>query len=105
MNAKAETTDRLWSTGEIARLTGCDIKSVRRWIDQGMLEGFRMPDMGKEAPERRVYHDVLRAFLVKHGFDRPVARMDVLEPGAAGVVPPKSAKPKPVKVHHDNDIF
>ncbi len=81
MTTKAETTDRLWTTGEIARLTGADIKSVRRWIDQGMLEGFRMPDMGKEAPERRVYHDALRAFLVKQRLTRPVAKMDALASG------------------------
>ncbi len=63
----------LWNVGQIADLVGVNPKTVRRWIDDGKLEGTRLPG---NAGERRVHQDTLREFLVNLGYTRNVAEMD-----------------------------
>jgi excisionase family DNA binding protein len=62
--------------GEIAGMLGVNVKTVRRWIDTGRLEGHRMPENVNQQQERRVHHEVLRDFLVKAGYKRTVRDLD-----------------------------
>ena len=52
----------LFTTGDVASNTGCSIKTVRRWIDNGMLIGYRIPN----SKERRVTRHELERFIVKY---------------------------------------
>ena len=46
------------TTFQAARLCGVSHKSIERWIDSGLLRGFRTP-----GGHRRVYRDALVAFM------------------------------------------
>lgn len=52
------------TTGQIAKITQCSMKTVAVWIDTGMLPGYRHPGIGRD---RRVKRADLVAFLAAHG--------------------------------------
>jgi two-component system response regulator RpaA len=60
---------RMYTTGQIAQITGAAPRTVTKWIDAGALIGVRMP----ESKDRRVCEPDLIAFLTEHGYDLPVA--------------------------------
>jgi len=51
-------TRKSLSTGQAAKLIGCNSKTVRRWVDLGKLEGFKTP-----TNLRYVYQDKLDEWL------------------------------------------
>lgn len=64
---------KLWSTGQIARLLGVNVKTVATWIDKGDLKGVKFP---AQKPDRRVHRDELRRFLTQHDCDWALKEMD-----------------------------
>ena len=57
---------RIYTTYDIGRMTGTDPTTVHKWIDKGLLRGFRTP-----GGHRRVTAEALKAFLVAHGMPVP----------------------------------
>jgi len=55
---------RVWlSTGQVARRCGVSVRTVSKWIDRGLLRGYKLPGCG----HRRVYPRDLRVFMLAHG--------------------------------------
>jgi two-component system response regulator RpaA len=57
-NAAARSNDRYYTTGTIARLLSVAPRTVSKWIDSGMLKGFRVP----LSRDRRVTRESLVKF-------------------------------------------
>lgn len=76
MRVNPESTGVYLRVGEIATMLGLNVKTVRRWIDSGRLEGHRIPMEVNQQQERRVHHEVLRDFLVRSGYKRTVRDLD-----------------------------
>lgn len=67
LEPRSRTADRgrmFVSIQTIAGVTGCSLRNVCKWIDQGLLKGFRLPG----SKERRVYLRDLHDFMVKYGY-------------------------------------
>ena len=58
--------DHIYTTYDIGKMTGTDPTTVHKWIDRGLLKGFRTP-----GGHRRVTADALRAFMIAHGMPIP----------------------------------
>lgn len=59
----ARSADRqVYTTGEIAVLFGVAAGTVSKWIDRGLLKGFRIPG----SMHRRVTYAALEAFAREH---------------------------------------
>jgi len=56
----------IFTTYDIGRMTGTDPTTVHKWIDRGLLLGYRTP-----GGHRRVRGEDLRAFLVSHKMPVP----------------------------------
>lgn len=52
----------IMTTGEVAKVTGVNVRKVARWIDTGELPGWRIPG----STDRRVHRDDLRRFMATH---------------------------------------
>ena len=52
----------VFSTGDVAKVTRSSIQMVIRWIDQGMLKGWKVPG----SRFRRVSRSDLRRFMIAH---------------------------------------
>jgi CheY-like chemotaxis protein len=57
---------RIYTTYDIGRMTGTDPTTVHKWIDKGLIHGFRTP-----GGHRRVTAENLKAFLVAHNMPVP----------------------------------
>lgn len=57
---KKVKTKSVYTSGDVARITGTAPRTVSKWIDQGLLKGYRIP--GGDA--RRVTHENLVRFLL-----------------------------------------
>lgn len=57
-------TQKVFTTGQIAKILAVAPRTVSKWIDGGTLKGFRLP--GSSA--RRVVREELRRFLVRSGY-------------------------------------
>jgi hypothetical protein len=66
------TGDTLTS-GQIAKLSGVAARTASKWIDRGILKGFRIPG----SLDRRVYRSDLVEFLTARGMRVPVELQDV----------------------------
>ena len=66
--------EEVFTTGQVAKLCRVSTRTAAKWIDKGMLKGWRIPG-GKD---RRVKRSELVAFLARHG-------MPTLEEFEAGV--------------------
>lgn len=62
--------DRVFTTGEAAKICGVSADTVSRWFDLGQIEGYRIGP-GKD---RRIPYDSLRKFMVDH--EIPLDRID-----------------------------
>jgi|694.fasta_scaffold02343_24 CheY-like chemotaxis protein len=51
-----------FSTGDVARITRSSVQMVIKWLDKGMLKGWRVPG----SKFRRVNHSDLRRFMIAH---------------------------------------
>ena len=69
-------TPKALTTGAIAEIAGVAPRTVSKWIDAGILKGYRIP----LSQDRRVEVAELRKFLSKHGMN--VARLDEYMKGA-----------------------
>lgn len=64
--AKTSTMPRIFTTYDIGRMTGTDPTTVHKWIDGGLLHGYRTP-----GGHRRVRAEDLRTFLLAHRMPLP----------------------------------
>src|SRR5262245_48193960 len=55
-------SERIFTTGEAAKIAQCSQQKIIRCFDQGWLRGFRLKGSGF----RRIPYAALRAFLVEH---------------------------------------
>lgn len=51
------------TTGQVAKACSCSPKLVAKWIDTGLLKGYKLPG----SQDRRVERADLEAFAEKHG--------------------------------------
>lgn len=82
--AKSTSTPVIFTTYDIGRMTGTDPTTVHKWIDKGLLRGYRTP-----GGHRRVRAEDLRSFLASH--QMPIPR----ELGAAGQLKVMLVDPEP----------
>ncbi|MGI5863735.1 MAG: response regulator [Myxococcales bacterium] len=64
--AKTTNALRIYTTYDIGRMTGTDPTTVHKWIDKGLLRGYRTP-----GGHRRVRAEDLRSFLIAHRIPIP----------------------------------
>ena len=62
--------NRVFTTGDVAKICGVSADTVSRWFDLGQIEGYRLGPGG----DRRIPYDNLRRFMVNHGI--PLDRID-----------------------------
>lgn len=64
--AKGSSSPVIFTTYDIGRMTGTDPTTVHKWIDKGLLRGYRTP-----GGHRRVRAEDLRSFLTSHQMPVP----------------------------------
>ncbi len=64
--AKNAISPQIFTTYDIGRMTGTDPTTVHKWIDKGLLRGYRTP-----GGHRRVRGEDLRSFLTAHRMPIP----------------------------------
>ncbi|MFN7132588.1 MAG: response regulator, partial [Myxococcales bacterium] len=64
--AKTHKAPAIFTTYDIGRMTGTDPTTVHKWIDKGLLRGYRTP-----GGHRRVRGEDLRTFLLSHKMPVP----------------------------------
>ncbi len=64
--AKPHKTPAIFTTYDIGRMTGTDPTTVHKWIDKGLMRGYRTP-----GGHRRVRSEDLRTFLLAHKMPVP----------------------------------
>ncbi len=52
-----------YRTGEIAKMLGFAPRTIAKWVDSGLLPGFKIPG----STHRRVVHEDLVKFVFKYG--------------------------------------
>ena len=62
--------DKVFTSGEAARICGVSPDTVSRWFDLGELEGYRLGSGG----DRRIPYESLRKFMLSHGI--PLNRLE-----------------------------
>lgn len=56
-----------YTSGEVAKFTGVNFRTVIRWIERGELEGYKLPGRG----DHRVQHSALLEFMKKNDIPVP----------------------------------
>jgi excisionase family DNA binding protein len=64
------SNSKVYTSGDVAKICGVSPDTVSRWFDVGHIEGYRLGPGG----DRRIPHDKLREFMIKHGI--PLERLD-----------------------------
>lgn len=67
---KNEQSDKVFTSGEVARICGVSPDTVSRWFDVGHIEGYRLGPGG----DRRIPYQSLRKFMLQHGI--PLDRLE-----------------------------
>ncbi len=67
---KNPNPEKVFTSGEVARICGVSADTVSRWFDVGHIEGYRLGPGG----DRRIPEEKLRAFMLRHGI--PLDRLD-----------------------------
>lgn len=75
------------TTGMVAKVCHVAARTVSKWIDSGILRGYRVPSLNNHGGDRRVLKSDLVQFMQQNGMDRLVPR----HRGYFGV-PDKAAK-------------
>lgn len=57
---------RVFTTGQVARIFSVNINTVIKWFDEEKLSGFRLP----RSNERRIYRESVEGFMDEHGISR-----------------------------------
>lgn len=65
--------EAVYTTGEVAKYTGVNFRTVIRWIERGELEGYKLPGRG----DHRVQHSALLAFMEKNSIPVPTELQQV----------------------------
>lgn len=65
--------ESVYTTGEVAKFTGVNFRTVIRWIERGELSGYKLPGRG----DHRVQHSALLAFMAKNGIPVPAELQQV----------------------------
>lgn len=60
---------QLFTTGQVAKICGVNIRTVNRWSDQGYIRAIHLPGRG----DRRIELEELIRFLKENGMDVPEA--------------------------------
>jgi len=68
-SVESVVSERVYTTGEVAKLVGVNFRTVIRWIDRGELAGYKLPGRG----DHRVQKSSLIDFIHKHGMPMPDA--------------------------------
>ena len=63
---------QVYTTGQIARICRVSPKTVKKWFDNGDIEGYRIPHSG----DRRVTHEALLRFMKAHSFPTDLIDID-----------------------------
>jgi hypothetical protein len=63
---------KLYTIGQVAKVCGCSAKTAQKWFDGGKLKGFLLP----LSKDRRVYEDVLVAFMLESGLRVPAELLE-----------------------------
>lgn len=58
----------VYTTGDVAKFTGVNFRTVIRWIERGELEGYKLPGRG----DHRVTKSSVLAFMAQHHIPVPV---------------------------------
>lgn len=58
---------QIYTTGEIARLFQVAPRTAGKWIDTGLLAGYRIPGRTSKAGDRRATRAAVVAFAKKYG--------------------------------------
>lgn len=62
--------DKVFTSGEVARICGVSADTVSRWFDLGQIQGYRLGPGG----DRRIPYESLRQFMQSHGI--PLERLE-----------------------------
>ena len=94
---KWEMAEDLFTTGQVARLMGVATRTVSKWVDGGLLKGYRLPDVtGKrKSRDRRVERADLERFAAAMRKRLPwqlAARVVCVGCAAAGCEPADAAE-------------
>lgn len=65
--------NRVYTTGQVAKMLEAAPRTVCRWIDAGHLQGYRLPPTGKNAAsaDRRITREALLKFLEEWEIPKP----------------------------------
>lgn len=66
----AESKEKVFTSGEVARICGVSADTVSRWFDLGQIQGYRLGPGG----DRRIPYESLRQFMASHGI--PLERLE-----------------------------
>jgi excisionase family DNA binding protein len=66
----ADQKDKVFTSGEVARICGVSPDTVSRWFDLGQIQGYRLGPGG----DRRIPLESLRQFMQNHGI--PLDRLE-----------------------------
>ncbi len=66
----AKPKNKVFTSGEVAKICGVSPDTVARWFDLGQLEGYRLGPSG----DRRIPYESLRRFMASHGI--PLDRLE-----------------------------
>ena len=80
------STNKIFTTGQIAKLLNVSPRTVGKWFDSGRLRGYRIPG----SQDRRIPRDYLIKFMQEHGI--PLGKL------ADDYVPPTPADEAPTSI-------
>jgi excisionase family DNA binding protein len=63
-----EVNEPVYTTGDVAKFTGVNFRTVIRWIERGELSGYKLPGRG----DHRVTKSSLVLFMVSNGMPVPL---------------------------------
>lgn len=64
LNEPQHQRRRVYTTGQVAKCLRVAPRTVSKWIDKGVLEGYRLP----ESQDRRIPRECLIRFMIKNNF-------------------------------------
>jgi excisionase family DNA binding protein len=53
---------KVYTTGDVANICNVSSRTVQKWLDEGLLEGYKLP----ASKDRRVSPKNLREFMIKY---------------------------------------
>ena len=75
-NQLTASRQRVYTTGQVARLCQVAPRTAAKWIDSGLLRGYRIPG----SQDRRVTHEALVDFMERSGMSSLLCEQPVGAP-------------------------